>query len=213
MIKAIILDSDNTLIDFSRIAALCIQKTASRIGLRVPNIEKINKLWGRSIEFIIETLWGKSYIKKFRKEYLKIVLKYKFKEIKGAKKTIEKLRKKYEIAIISAKPKPLMSKNFKDTKINTKIFKFMLSGDDTKFHKPDPRVFNGALKKLKVNKNEVLYVGDALVDYMAAKKTGFNFVAVLTGNYKRKDFLKFGLKKENILKSVRELPNWTDKNG
>lgn len=213
MIMAIIFDSDDTLVDFSRIAAPCIQKTAKKLNLRVPKKETINKLWGRSLEFIVSSLWHKKYIKKFRKEYFKIIFNYKFREIKGAKKVIEKLSKKYNLAVISAKPRPLMIKNFKDVKINTKNFRFMLSADDTKFHKPDSRVFKGALKKLKVKKNEVLYVGDALVDFRAAKKAGFNFVAVLTGFYNKKDFIENGLKNQNILKSIRELSKWVEKYG
>ncbi|MEK6973873.1 MAG: HAD-IA family hydrolase [Nanoarchaeota archaeon] len=213
MIKAIIFDSDNTLIDFSRIATPCIQKTAKVMGLKVPSPEIINKFWGRSLNYIIINLWGKKYIKEFRKDYFKIIFKYKFKEIKGAKETINSLKKKYKMAIISAKPKSLMVKNFRDINLDTKIFKFMLSADDTKYHKPDQRVFNGVAKKLGAQKNEVLYVGDSIVDFIATKKAGLNFVAVLTGSYTKKDFQKFGLKKENILKSIKELPKWLEKNG
>jgi len=213
MIKAIIFDSDDTIVDFSSIAAGCIQKAASNLKLKVPKRQEINKLWGRSIEYIIDNLWGREHIHEFRKEYFKMASRYKFKEIKGAKATINLLKKKYKLGVISAKPRPLMIKNFKDINLDTKIFKFMLSADDTRFHKPDPRVFEGVLAKLKIKSHEVLYVGDMLVDCEASRKAGFNFAAVLTGFYKKKDFIKMGLEKENILNSIKELPKLVEKLG
>ncbi|MBI4154620.1 HAD-IA family hydrolase [Candidatus Woesearchaeota archaeon] len=213
MIKAIIFDSDDTLIDFSKTAAPCIQKTAAKLKLKVPESDKINKLWGRSLRFIVSYFWGDVYYKKFRREYFKIIFKYKFKEINGAKKVLIRLKRKYKLGVISAKPRPLMIKNFKDTKIDIEMFKFMLSADDTRFHKPDARVFSKVIKNLRVKRNEILYVGDALIDFKAADKAGFNFVAVLTGYYKQKDFVQAGLKRQNIIKSVRELPKWVDRYG
>ena len=213
MIKAIILDSDDTIINFSSVAAPVMQKAARNLKLKVPKEQEINKLWGRSLFFMIDHFWGKQNYTKFRREYLKIISKHKFKEIKGANIVLKELNKKYILGIISAKPRNLMFKHFKDADINKKLFKFMLSADDTKYHKPDPRVFNDAIKLLKIDKEEILYVGDTLVDCVAARFAGFNFVAVLTGSYTRKEFLEAGVEKENILKSVRELPKWAEING
>lgn len=213
MIKAIILDADDTLISFSKIATPVMQKIASKLKLKVPKKEEIDRMWGRSLEFMINDFWGKEYSNKFRREYLKLLSEYKFKEINGANKVLNELSKNYGLGIISAKPKFNMIKHFKDAKIDTKIFKFMFSGDDTKYHKPDPRVFNQPIKQLKLDKEEILYVGDTIVDCVAARFAGLHFVAVLTGHYKKSEFIEVGLEKQNILSSIRDLPMWIKKNG
>jgi phosphoglycolate phosphatase len=213
MIKAVILDSDDTIINFSSIAASVMQKAARNLKLKVPKEQEINKLWGRSLFFMIDHFWGKQNYNKVKREYMKIISKHKFKEIKGANSVLKELNKKYALGIISAKPRVLMFKHFKDANIDKKMFNFMLSADDTKYHKPDPRVFNGVLRLLRIDKEEVLYVGDTLVDCVAARFAGFNFVAVLTGSYTRKEFLEAGVEKQNILKSIRDLPKWVETNG
>ena len=58
-------------------------------------------------------------------------------------------------------------------------------------------------EKLKLNPKEILYIGDSIFDYIAAKKAGFKFMAVTTGYYTSKDFQKKGLKKHYILSSLR----------
>ena len=73
-------------------------------------------------------------------------------------------------------------------------------------------MFSKALKKFNFKKNEILYVGDSIYDYLAAKRAGLKFVAVLTGFHKKNDFNKLGLKNKNILKSIKYLPKWLNKN-
>jgi len=53
---------------------------------------------------------------------------------------------------------------------------FLIQGsDDVPVHKPDPHVFDHALGLLKakgIASNETLYVGDALMDFYAARDAG-----------------------------------------
>jgi phosphoglycolate phosphatase-like HAD superfamily hydrolase len=56
--------------------------------------------------------------------------------------------------------------------------------DDEPTHKPDPKVFEKALGILaakKIGKDETVYVGDALMDYYAARDAGIGFIGVSTG--------------------------------
>ena len=50
-------------------------------------------------------------------------------------------------------------------------------------------------------------------DFIAGKRAGFTFVAVTTGYFKSNDFTRAGLKKQNILKSIKYLPSWVKKHG
>ena len=61
---------------------------------------------------------------------------------------------------------------------------FVQSSDDTDFHKPDPRVFEPALKILSdhhISKEEWVYIGDAERDYRAAENAGIDFIGVTHG--------------------------------
>jgi len=213
MIKAIIFDVDGTLVDSNEIAVKCIQKSAKELNLKIPDRNKIHSFWGRSLKYMVNNLWKNYDHHKFRRYYFNCLEKHKIKQIPGAKAVIKKLKKEYVLGIVSGKARLTMLRQFKYMGIDKNDFKFLLSADDTKFHKPDPKVFAKGVRKLKgINKKEILYVGDFIMDYLAAKIEGFQFVAVLSGFGKRKEFLENGLKNKNILKSIKDLPKWLDKN-
>lgn len=61
--------------------------------------------------------------------------------------------------------------------------------DNSRYLKPDPRTFEQALADFAVRPEEVVYVGDAVTDAIAAKGAGLHFIAVLeSGLHKRAEF-------------------------
>jgi len=213
MIKAIIFDVDNTLIETGEISTRAYIETAKLLNLRKIKAKNIRKLYGIPSHIIIKKLWPKTSVKKFQEIKHKKILSEKVKQIPGAKEVVVQLNKKYKLGLLSSKTRVLMYPHLKQINLSEKFFKFIYSSDDVKHHKPDPRVFSQAIKKLKLKKNEILYVGDSIYDCIAARKAGLNFVAVLTGIYRKKDFRKLRIKSDNILKSIKLLPIWLEKNG
>ncbi|MBI2508266.1 HAD family hydrolase [Candidatus Woesearchaeota archaeon] len=213
MIKAIIFDVDNTLIETGEISTRAYIETAKLLNLREIKAENIRKLYGIPSHIIIKKLWPKANVKKFQKIKHKKILSKKIKQIPGAREVVVQLSKKYKLGLLSSKTRALMYPHLKQIGLSTKYFKFIYSSDNVKHHKPDPRVFIKALKKLNLKRNEILYVGDSIYDCIAAKKAKLNFIAVLTGVYKKNDFKKLGIKSDNVLKSVKSLQQWLDKNG
>ncbi len=213
MIKAIIFDVDNTLIDAGEISTKAYIETAKQLNLKHIQVKNIKKLYGIPSHIIIKKLWPKADIKKFQQIKHKKILSKKVKQIPGAKNIIGQLYGKYKLGLLSSKTRALMYPHLKQISLSTRFFKFIHSADDVKFHKPNPKVFSKAVKKLKLKNVEILYVGDSIYDFIAAKKAKLNFAAVLTGHHRKKDFQKLGLKKENILNSINDLPRWLDKNG
>ncbi len=213
MIKAIIFDVDDTLIDFSRLATNIHIKVAKKLKIKIPDKNKLNRLWGKTWENIAKKVWPKENPKKIKKEIFKEYKKINFKPFPGAVNTIKKLKNKYILGTVTSKPKPILISQFKEAKIPYLYFKFQYAAEDTKYNKPNPKVFSKALKRLKnIKKNEILYVGDSIYDYIASKKAGFKFIAVLTGHYSKKEFLNARVKTKNILSSVKHLPEWLEKN-
>jgi HAD superfamily hydrolase (TIGR01549 family) len=75
---------------------------------------------------------------------------------------------------------------------------FVLQGtDDEPVHKPNPKVFSKALKHLadkNIQSEEVLYIGDALMDYYAARDADMGFIGVTTGLVTKEQFENEGAK-------------------
>src|SRR3989344_1899252 len=212
MIKAIILDVDNTILDTGDIFAKTHQQTAKEMGLNIPELKEIKQYFGVPFIKFCPKLWPKSKCKKFLSLSLKKLKSKKVKSIPYAVSTVKLLSKTYPLGLISSKERVLMYPHLSQIKLSTKFFKFIYSFNDLKYCKPDPRVFSKALKRFNFKRNDILYVGDSIYDYLAAKRAGLSFVAVLTGFHKKNDFNKLGLKNKNILKSIKYLPKWLNKN-
>jgi HAD superfamily hydrolase (TIGR01549 family) len=63
-------------------------------------------------------------------------------------------------------------------------FDFVHGAADCAFHKPDPRVFDKAFEHLNeraISRDRMVYVGDSLNDFFAARDAGIDFVGVTTG--------------------------------
>ena len=211
-IKAIILDVDDTIIDFSKHASYCYQETAQEFKLKKVPRKNICRLFGTPHDNMLKKLWNYTKDEEFEDVVFKKINNAKFKPFKGAVKTIKQLKKHYTLALLSSKSRRIMYPQLRQIKLSTKLFKFIQSKEDTKFHKPSPKVFSKAFKILKLKKEEILYVGDSIFDCKAAKAAKINFVAVLSGHYTKKEFLKSKIKNNNILKSVNDLPKWLKKN-
>lgn len=76
------------------------------------------------------------------------------------------------------------------------------------YGKPDPRVLTPLLKKLETNKyrlSQFIYIGDSLGDYQIATGNSIDFIAVTTGLHSRRDFMRVGVQRNQIKRSLEEL--------
>ena len=64
--------------------------------------------------------------------------------------------------------------------------------EDTDLHKPNPEPLLLALQKLGVSADSCVYIGDAVVDVLAAKAAGMASIAVTWGAGDRADLLAAG---------------------
>lgn len=67
----------------------------------------------------------------------------------------------------------------------------IVGGDDVKTPKPSPEGLCYVMQELCLEKEDILYVGDNVVDAKAAESAELDFAAVLTGTTTAKDFAKF----------------------
>lgn len=77
-------------------------------------------------------------------------------------------------AVASAKTTEQYQIDFIDKGLDRYI-KVAVLADDTKKHKPDPEPLLECIKRLGINVEDALYIGDALSDYQASKNAGMDF--------------------------------------
>lgn len=109
-----------------------------------------------------------------------------------------------KIAIISSKTRRRIMQTLVRDKIDT-LVEFIIGSEDKYAYKPAPDGILEAIKRLGVNKNEVIYIGDNIVDAKAAQNAKVDFAAVLTGNNTHDEFLEYANVK--IMSCLSELLN------
>jgi len=75
------------------------------------------------------------------------------------------------------------------------LFDILQGSEATEHHKPDPRVFDPALKRLAelgIDRSDIVYVGDDIRDYHAARDEGLGFIGVTQGLFTAADFQEAG---------------------
>jgi putative hydrolase of the HAD superfamily len=118
----------------------------------------------------------------------------------GTRDALERLRKEYAIAVISNA----------DGKIDAVLgrcgivdcFQSITDSGTIGIEKPDPVIFDAALRDMKAEAAESLYVGDVYsVDYVGARRVGMQAVLFdVAGAYRERDLPR--------VESLAELEDW-----
>lgn len=82
----------------------------------------------------------------------------------------------------------------------------VVGGGDVQRPKPDPQGLNGAMARLGLRPEEVLFCGDTTIDARTAQAAGTDFCAVLNGVTPAEDFAP--LPHVHIAPDLRELRSW-----
>ncbi|HCM82545.1 MAG: Haloacid dehalogenase-like protein hydrolase [Microgenomates group bacterium GW2011_GWC1_43_11] len=193
MIKTIIFDYDETLVQTldSRIQAyIKLAKAKYHFDLKE---ETIRKAFGLPYEVFIKTLFGDAdSVENIIKNYQKMIPQFPNKAYPGALETVDRCLKKYKVGILSGSRRTMMMSDMKKLRFPVHTFFYVQSGEDTKVHKPDPKVFDPLLDHLKgmhIKPEEVLYVGDDMRDYESSVKSGMQYVAI-SGHTTQADVFK-----------------------
>jgi HAD superfamily hydrolase (TIGR01549 family) len=130
-------------------------------------------------------------------------------QIPYVSETLDTLRAKYRLSIVSNRQRVSLRELLENAHIEQTLFDFIQAGDDTKYLKPDPRVFHPLIARARahgIEEDGILFVGDSVYDLEAARGTKMNFRAVLSGGTSKEKFLALGVPDECILPSIRYIP-------
>ena len=116
----------------------------------------------------IEEIWRRGF--KIYSKYLRYI---KLKP--GVKSALEKLSKKFTLGIATSRVRSSVESILKKFNLK-KYFEVIITFEDYENPKPHPEPLLKALKKLKLNPNEAIYVGDTISDFEAAKRAGMKVI-------------------------------------
>lgn len=193
-IKAVLFDFDYTLADSSRGVIQCAQGALSAMGYAVPEEEAIAATIGHPLAGTFEILTGESdegVIAEFRRLFVARADELMVAQTRLYPDTIESLRRLYQkgfaLGIVSTKYTFRIRHTLEPYEL-LPLFSVIMGGDGVSRVKPDPEGLHLAMAELGMEPDEVLFVGDSLIDWQAATAAEVAFVPVLNGVTSRQSF-------------------------
>ena len=179
MIKAILFDVDGVLIDSFEANLKFFQNLMLRSGYEPPTRESFREIFPLHLRAAIQALTNTA-----SEEELERVLKIaRSRETgydvhlltvpTGAKKTLTELASSFKLGIVTSRENAYESPHLANL---SEYFNVTVSFSDTINHKPHPEPLLFAAKKLGVEPDECIYIGDANSDLQAGKAAGMKVI-------------------------------------
>jgi len=197
--KIIVFDLDGVLIDSKKNMISTLIKTNRSLGLNI-KFKDYEKYIGLPFKKILLKIGVKENFSKIEKNYKKFsyenISKLYLK--KNIVNVLKRLKKEFDLGIYTSKDK---KRTLKVIGKNKYLFKYVITPENVKYGKPNPE----GLKKIKFHgkydyKN-MIYIGDTIYDYMAAKKLKikyFHFKSNFSSN-------KIYLKRIKVISNFKQL--------
>lgn len=198
MIKAVLCDLDGTLLDSNAFHAEAWQRALAEFGFPA-DFEAIVKQIGKGGEYLLPTFIPqdklpaiekdiKAFRKKlFHREYIDRVVPFA-----DARRLLERMRQEgLRIAVATSSEREDLEAFKTVLKIHD-LVEEDTTADDADKAKPEPDIFQAALKQLGLQPAEALALGDTPWDVEAASKAGVRTVAVQSGGWTKEDLQKAG---------------------
>lgn len=209
MYKGIIFDFDYTLGDSTKGIILSVNYALEKLGFLPLEEEQIKKTIGLSLKDTFITLTGSGDVNlinlfpQYFKEKADQVMVDNTTFYEGVLDTLEMLKKDgYIIGIVTTKFHSRIEQILKKYDA-THLVDLIVGGDDVKIEKPDPEGLLWAIDHMQIKKENVLYVGDSIVDAKTAMCAGVDFVGTLTGTTTRDELEEYPYK--NIVNQISEI--------
>ncbi len=197
MFKAVIFDFDYTLGDSTKGIALSVSYGLERLGHATRGLEEIRKTIGLSLKDTYVALTGrtdeqeaKQFAAYFKEKADQVMVDHT-ELYPGVMEVLQKLRTDgCRTGIVTTKFHYRIEQIL--SKFNAPhLIDLIVGAEDVKIEKPDPEGLLWTIGKLGIDRDEVLYVGDSLVDAKTAANAKVQFAAVLTGTTTREAFADY----------------------
>ena len=193
--RAVCFDFDYTLGDSTDSIVAGFQHGLTKLGWPAPDRETVRRTVGYLLEDSYTMLTGDEREENraaFRPLFLEVAMERQRKETKlfpGAVELLGELKARgIKLGIVSTKRSDTLEIILENHGV-LKDLEFVIGSDRVSRHKPDPEGLNVAAKLLGVDKSEMLFCGDTVLDAGAAKNAGVDFAAVLNGTTTAEGFV------------------------
>jgi len=216
VIKAVVFDVGGTLIDPNKkVRQEMFEKVFRKYKF---NVKDYKEFWLKVLEIAADanvgkiknskTFWEavfeKNLDKKIVEELDDAYLKPK-KLYDDVVTALEKLRKKEVLAVVSNANVYWFYPPFKKFKLE-KFFDVVVVSAEVGVKKPNKKIFELALRKLKVKPHEAIYVGnDLIADVYGAKKAGLKTVLIVRKKEVLEEVEAFGVKPDFVVYNLYQL--------
>lgn len=192
--RAIVFDFDMTLADTAHVIADLLNETVEHFGYPRESFEYILPVVGNTHPIMLghtahesdpdRLLEMQTYYRKLCREQMPQRTTF----FPGVEKCLRRFSEQgTRMGIVSIKLAYLLRASL-DKYGLSQYFQYILGGDEVKTPKPDPEGLLKMLSLFQIEKSELLYIGDSLVDEKAAEAAGVDFCAMLLGGTKEKQF-------------------------
>lgn len=200
--KAVIFDMDNTLVATDEYVLCHILETASFLSIDV-STDDIKNVLKKNLDF--EDLFHELFRQDapIMLEHYRATAKQRhYTALPHVKEFLSSLKPIIITGILTNRVKMAEERL---SQAGLSGFSFIISPQEKK---PSPGSFNEVLALLSekgLSKEDAVYIGDHIHDYLAAKSASIPFYAVTTGSTTRTEFLDAGLDDMHILNDMMEL--------
>lgn len=209
-IEGIIFDIDGTLTSTNKLIFATFNHITEKYLGKKYSDEDIIKVFGPTEEQILKD-WVPDKFEDAKRDYYKFYEDNHDKMVKvlpGMHELIVKLNESnIPLGVFTGKGRE--SSLITLRKLNlTEYFELIVTGDDVKNHKPSPEGILKFIAHHKLNRENVLMIGDAPADVMAANAAGVKAAAVLWDSYAKDEVEKMNF--DYSFNTVEELSQFLD---
>jgi phosphoglycolate phosphatase len=181
-IKAVFFDWDNTLVDAWPVLLAATNITRQKFGLETVSLAQIKILARQSTREGFPKTYGENWQQAQNIFYNAINKHAKLlKVFPQTPSLLQKLKSAgIKIALISNKLNTLLHSEVQEMNLQ---FDIVLGAGDAQKDKPHPEMGIVALKKLNLQPNEVIYIGDSVTDWLFAKSLNMPAIAIGDDEY------------------------------
>lgn len=197
-LKAVLLDMDGTLLDSNSFHAESWVRTLNHFGFAA-TFEAVVKQIGKGGEYLLPVFVPEDKLKSMEKEinaYRKRLFHREYIDrivpFADARRLLEMMRARGLRIVVATSGEKDDLEVFKTLLKIHDLVEEDVTADDAERPKPEPDIFEAALKMLKVDASGALALGDTPWDVEAAKKAGVHTVAVQSGGWSKEELEEAG---------------------